>query len=67
MATIVQKPTVGQAIVDDNGRLTLVGVEILQRFADAILELQDSAPPAGGTTGQALTKNSATDYDMDWA
>lgn len=23
--------------------------------------------PAGGTTGQVLTKNSATDYDASWA
>ena len=38
-----------------------------QDLEDRVLDLEATEVPAGGTTGQVLTKNSATNYDMNWA
>lgn len=38
-----------------------------QHPISAITNLSTSLPPTGGSTGQVLTKNSATNYDFSWA
>jgi len=58
----------GNGMVDSTGLTLTASSGAVITFADATT--QSTAPhdlPIGGTTGQVLTKNSATDYDASWA
>jgi hypothetical protein len=57
---------------DAKGRPTAEGQELLARLNQILTTLESefgglNGIPAGGTSGQVLTKTTATDYDADWA
>lgn len=60
--------TAANVTLDSSGVVLAASSGAVITFADATT--QSTAPhdlPSGGTTGQVLTKNSATNYDASWA
>lgn len=58
----------GNGTVDSSGLTLTASSGAVITFADGTTQsTQPHDLPIGGTTGQVLTKNSATDYDASWA
>lgn len=75
MLTVFNADTVSQTVtirVNDNGTTRILKKATLPVngaliYADGVWTSQVISVPAGGTTGNVLTKNSASDFDLRWS